>query len=60
MVVVPKVRAETTPKEFMVATDELDEVQGLDTAGVPDPVNVVVVPGSFERVPEIEIWVTVP
>jgi len=44
----------TTPELLIVATDVADETQGLTALGVPEPVNVVVLPPEHTvGVPEI-------
>jgi len=49
---VPAATPETTPDET-VATEVVAEVQGLEVAAVPDPVNVVVAPIQADAVPEM-------
>jgi len=51
---VPAATPETTPDET-VATEVVAEVQGLEVAAVPDPVNVVVAPTQAEAVPVIVV-----
>jgi hypothetical protein len=46
----------TTPPLVTLATDVLDEVQGLLAAGVPDPLNVVVALSHRVVVPVIVGW----
>ena len=43
----------TTPEEFTVAIDVLDDTHGLDAAGVPLPVNDLVNPIQTFNVPDI-------
>jgi len=52
MTEVPAATPETTPPET-VATEVVAEVQGLEVAAVPDPVNVVVAPIQADAVPEM-------
>jgi hypothetical protein len=52
MTEVPAATPETTPDET-VATEVVAEVQGLEVAAVPDPVNVVVAPIHTDAVPEM-------
>ena len=61
---VPAATPDTTPEEETVATEVVAEVQGLEVAAVPDPVNVVVVPIHADVVPEmigsaliVAVWV---
>ena len=49
---VPAATPVTTPP-LTVATDVLDEVHGLEPAGVPEPVRVVVAPVHTESVPDM-------
>ena len=51
---VPALTPVTTPPET-VATEVDAEVQGLDEAAVPEPVNVVVAPTQAEAVPVIVV-----
>ena len=53
MTVVPGFTPVTTPALFTVATAVLEDVHGLTAAGVPEPVNVVVVPSQTVNVPLI-------
>ena len=50
---VPAATPDITPEEETVATDVVPEVQGLEAAAVPDPVNVVVAPIHADAVPEM-------
>ena len=43
----------TTPALVTVAIAVLDDVHGLVTAGVPDPVNALVVPTQILKLPVI-------
>lgn len=54
MVVVPAVKAVTTPVLDTVATAVLDEIQGVVGCAVPEPVNVDVKPTQALMVPVIE------
>ena len=49
---VPAATPVTTPPET-VATEVVAEVQGLEVAAVPDPVNVVVAPIQADALPEM-------
>ena len=49
----PDVTPVTTPPEVTVAFDVFDDVHGLDAAGVPEPVRVVVAPVHTVSVPDI-------
>ena len=51
MVVGPGVTPVTTPKLETVATDGAEEIQALDTAAVPFPVRVSVLPTQREVFP---------
>ena len=53
MVVVPMVSAVTSPVLSTVATAGVEDVHGVVTAGVADPVNCVVNPSHTARVPVI-------
>lgn len=50
MVAVPADMAVTTPRLVTVATAVLEDTYGLDTAGVPLPVNVVLNPTQIDAV----------
>ena len=53
MVVVPMASAVTSPVLSTVATAGVEDVHGVVTAGVADPVNCVVNPSDTARVPVI-------
>ncbi len=51
--VVPAVTAVTNPVLLIVATEVVEEVQGVVVAGVPVPVSCVVSPAHTVKVPVI-------